>query len=43
MTPGEAFREVASAFQENVPTVVFLLLPLYALLLKLLYVRRRRL
>ena len=32
-----------AAFQANVPKAVFLLLPLYALLLKIVYVRRRRL
>lgn len=43
MTPREALREVGSAFREHVPTMMFLLLPLYALLLKLLYARRNRL
>jgi hypothetical protein len=41
--PGEAFRSVTDEFLEYVPTMVFLLLPVYALLLKLLYLRRRRL
>ncbi|HEX2190022.1 MAG TPA: DUF3667 domain-containing protein [Longimicrobiaceae bacterium] len=43
MTPGEAFREVMGQFREHVPTMMFLLLPVFALLLKLLYARRGRL
>lgn len=43
MTPAEAVREVMGQFREHVPTMMFLLLPVFALLLKLLYARRRRL
>ncbi|HEV2149437.1 MAG TPA: DUF3667 domain-containing protein [Longimicrobiaceae bacterium] len=43
MTPGEAFREVMKEFREHVPTMMFVLLPVFALLLKLLYARRGRL
>lgn len=43
MTPREAVREVMAAFREHVPTMMFVLLPVFALLLKLLYVRRGRL
>lgn len=43
MTPGEAFRELMGQFREHVPTMTFLLLPVFALLLKLLYARRGRL
>ncbi len=43
MTAEEAFRRVMENFLESVPTMVFLLLPVYALLLKLLYLRRGRL
>jgi hypothetical protein len=43
MTPQEAFREVMAEFREHVPTMMFFLLPVFALLLKLLYARRGRL
>lgn len=43
MTPGEAVRELAKEFQERIPTMMFLLLPVFALLLKVLYARRSRL
>ena len=41
--PGEeAMRRIIAGFIENTPMVMFLLLPLYALLLKLLYIRSGR-
>jgi hypothetical protein len=43
MSPGEAFREVMTEFREHVPTTMFFLLPVFALLLKLLYRRPGRL
>lgn len=43
MTPQEAFRELMGEFREHVPTMMFFLLPVFALLLKLLYARRGRL
>jgi hypothetical protein len=43
MTPGEAFREVMKEFREHVPTMMVILLPVFALLLKLLYARCGRL
>ena len=43
MTPQEAFRELLAEFREHVPTMMFFLLPVFALLLKLLYARRGRL
>jgi len=43
MTPQEAFRELIAEFREHVPTMMFFLLPVFALLLKLLYARRGRL
>lgn len=43
MSPGEAFREVMAEFREHVPTTMFFLLPVFALLLKLLYRRPGRL
>lgn len=43
MSPGEAFREVMAEFREHVPTTMFFLLPVFALLLKLLYRHPRRL
>ena len=42
MEPQEAFRTVAREFFGYVPTVMFILLPIFALILKLLYIRRRR-
>lgn len=43
MTPGEAVRQVGGEFREHVPTMMFLLLPVFALLLKLFYAGRKRL
>lgn len=43
MTPGEAVQVLAAGFEENAPKAVFVLLPFFAVLLKLLYLRRRRL
>ncbi|HEX8272590.1 MAG TPA: DUF3667 domain-containing protein [Longimicrobiaceae bacterium] len=40
MTPPEAFREVMGEFREHVPTMMFFLLPVFALLLKAMYRRR---
>jgi hypothetical protein len=42
MPPGEAFRTVRTAFMENLPTGVFLMMPFFAGILKVLYVRRKR-
>ncbi|HEU5208531.1 MAG TPA: DUF3667 domain-containing protein [Longimicrobiales bacterium] len=42
LTPREAFGQVARDYIEFAPHMIFLLLPVYALLLKLLYVRRGR-
>jgi len=42
MPPGEAIRTLVAAFEENAPTGVFLMMPLFAFILKLLYVRRKR-
>jgi hypothetical protein len=42
LPPREAFRIVAREFLDQVPTVMFIMLPVYALLLKILYIRRRR-
>lgn len=42
MEPEEAARTVAREFLGYVPTVMFILLPIFALVLKLLYIRRRR-
>jgi hypothetical protein len=42
LAPQEAFRDFASAYLEYVPHMMFLLLPIFALILKLLYIRRRR-
>jgi hypothetical protein len=42
MEADEAVREVAGAFLGYVPTVLFLLLPVFALVLKLLYIRQDR-
>ena len=43
MPPRDVGRALIGGFMDAAPKVVFLLLPLFALLLKLLYVRRRRL
>jgi hypothetical protein len=40
MPPGEAMRSFIAEFLRQAPTVMFLILPIYALLLKILYVRR---
>lgn len=40
--PSEAMRTIRKSFFQQVPKVMFLILPFYALLLKLLYVRRKR-
>jgi len=42
MPPREAVETVAGTFFNYVPTMMFILLPVFAGLLKLLYVRRRR-
>jgi hypothetical protein len=42
LPPREAFRRILTGFIENAPKVMFLLLPLYALLLKVLYIRSKR-
>ena len=42
MQPEEAARTVAREFLGYVPTVMFILLPIFGLVLKLLYIRRRR-
>lgn len=42
MHPREASATVLNAFLEHVPQMMFVLLPVYALLLKLLYLRRKR-
>lgn len=42
MPPSEAFRTVRMAFMEHAPTGIFLMMPLFAAILKLLYVRRKR-
>lgn len=42
LEPREAIREFADTYLEYVPHMVFLLLPIFALLLKLLYIRRGR-
>jgi hypothetical protein len=42
LPPGEALREVLRDLLEYAPHMVFILLPIFALLLKLLYVRRSR-
>lgn len=42
MDTEEAIRTVARDFFGYIPTVMFILLPIFALLLKLLYIRRRR-
>ena len=42
MDPQDAFRTMAREFLGYVPTVMFILLPIFAVVLKLLYIRRRR-
>jgi hypothetical protein len=42
MEPREAAERLAADFLRYAPTVMFLLLPLFALALKVLYIRRRR-
>jgi hypothetical protein len=42
MPPSEALRTIRKSFFQQVPRVMFLILPFYALLLKLLYIRRQR-
>jgi hypothetical protein len=42
LPPEEALARVLRGLLENAPKVIFLLLPLYALLLKLLYIRSKR-
>jgi hypothetical protein len=42
MPPREALRTVLAAMEENAPKGVFLMMPLFAFILKLLYVRRKR-
>ncbi len=42
LTPRQAIERMVGDFLNYIPTMMFLLLPLFALVLKLLYVRRRR-
>jgi hypothetical protein len=42
MTPRQAIERVVGNFLGYIPTVMFLLLPVFAMILKLLYIRRRR-
>jgi hypothetical protein len=42
LPPGQLFRKLFAVFLQRAPTAVFLVLPLYALLLQLLFFRRRR-
>lgn len=42
MPPREALRTVLVAMEENAPKGVFLMMPLFAFILKVLYVRRKR-
>lgn len=42
LPPNVALRRVTDAIIEELPKVMFLLLPVFALLLKLIYIRRRR-
>lgn len=42
MPKGEAFRTLIEAFEENAPAGVFVMMPLFALILKILYARRKR-
>lgn len=43
MTPGQAVQVLAGGLEENAPKAVFVLLPVFAVLLKGLYLRRGRL
>lgn len=43
MSKGELVRGLVAELERNAPTAMFLLLPVYALFLKLLYIRRKRL
>jgi hypothetical protein len=43
LPPAEAFRRLFRAFVEATPKIMFLVLPIYALILKLLYILRKRL
>jgi hypothetical protein len=42
MPQNEAIRTLFAAFEENAPIGVFVMMPLFALILKILYVRRKR-
>jgi len=42
LEPREAVQQVVSDFIRVIPTVMFIVLPLFAVILKLLYIRRRR-
>ncbi|HEX6040061.1 DUF3667 domain-containing protein [Longimicrobium sp.] len=42
LPPGEAIRTLTETFEENAPTGVFFMMPLFAFILKLLYSRRKR-
>jgi hypothetical protein len=42
MPAREAVRTIRIAFTENAPTGIFLMMPVFALILKVLYVRRKR-
>lgn len=42
MSPRQAAETIAGTFFRHVPTMMFLLLPIFAAALKLLYIRRRR-
>lgn len=42
MPPGEALRTLILAMEENAPKGVFLMMPLFALFLKVLYFRQKR-
>ncbi|HEU0013010.1 MAG TPA: DUF3667 domain-containing protein [Longimicrobium sp.] len=42
MTPGEAVRTLIAGAERNAPTGMFLMMPVFALILKLLYARRKR-
>jgi hypothetical protein len=42
LPPQEAFRRVSAAFLSHAPQMMFILLPVFAFLLKILYFRRKR-
>jgi hypothetical protein len=42
VNPGQVVRQIVGGMIESAPTVMFLLLPVFALLLKLLYIRSNR-